>query len=164
MLQSKRPNFSGEIDLFVLIQRLVRNVSGLSTKAASRQVSEYLRFLELKASHEDWHASKLSPSPLIDRVWHLHVLDTANYEDNCVRACGYNIHHNPDGPFDSDRGERYRRTLVAYKTTFGVEAPIDIWPADEVIMVPNYVENLLIYGHRDRLPVPLHQLTLLRLD
>lgn len=39
-----------------------------------------------------------SPSPVIDQVWHLHLLYTKNYwEDFCEKTLGRKIHHHPSG-------------------------------------------------------------------
>ena len=34
------------------------------------------------------HATLLSPPPLIDLVWHQHILDVADYVDACHAFCG----------------------------------------------------------------------------
>jgi hypothetical protein len=121
------------VDTQVLIRRLVAEAH-LRVAEASIHVQEYLRFLELKAIHEDWMAEKLSPSGPIDRVWHLHILDTIRYKQECIAACGKMIHHNPDGPREENRQKRYQATLTGYCDRFGVTPPAELWPADDGIM------------------------------
>ena len=58
-----------------LLKRVQRRL-GLKEREAKSALVAYKKFLELKAEHEDWDAKKLSPPPLVDEVWHLHVLDT----------------------------------------------------------------------------------------
>ena len=58
-----------------LASRLERKL-GISAAEARKRVIAYKQFLALKAASLDIDATKLSPPPLIDRVWHEHVLDT----------------------------------------------------------------------------------------
>ncbi|KAJ3365276.1 hypothetical protein GGF32_009781 [Allomyces javanicus] len=65
---------------------------------------EYRRFLALKVAHNDGNAVLLSPSAIIDAVWHMHILDTRAYFE-------------PKGAWDADRANRARRlenTLACY--------------------------------------------------
>ena len=69
----------------------------------------------------------MSPPEIIDKVWHLHLLDTVNYwhdTDWCSDSChddGPRIIHNPDSSFDSKsiRWARARNTVLAYRIRFG---------------------------------------------
>lgn len=107
----------------------VRREKIVSDADAERLLAEYERFLELKKAERDWNATLLSPSPLVDSVWHLHVLDTARYGLYCRKMCGRVIHHDPDGADKAvDREARYRRTLAAYERRYGAAAPDKFWP------------------------------------
>ena len=70
-----------------LASRLERKL-GISTDEAWDRVDAYRQFLALKAASFDVDATKLSPPPLIDRVWHEHVLDTKHYAPPCLAAQG----------------------------------------------------------------------------
>lgn len=94
---------------------------GWSDSFANAAVDAYRAFFSLKQQEEDWNARKLSPAPIVDQVWHMHILDTLNYAD----ACGGNfIHHDPRGGDDEFlRASRYARTFEL----LDVEAS-EIWP------------------------------------
>ncbi|ORZ30985.1 hypothetical protein BCR44DRAFT_1443619 [Catenaria anguillulae PL171] len=94
-------------------------------------VKDYRRFLVLKYEHRDENATHLSPSPLIDQVWHEHVLDTQSYIPMCL-AIGLWIHHDPDGASDHDAANRARRrenTVDSYTARFGPMNQ-DVWDMD----------------------------------
>ena len=110
-----------------LASRLERKL-GISAAEARKRVIAYKQFLALKAASLDLDATKLSPPPLIDRVWHEHVLDTKRYAPACLTAFGHPIHHDPNG--DADVGLRARRreaTLVALEKVYGDAYDEEIW-------------------------------------
>ena len=110
-----------------LVLRLQRKL-GISAAEARKRVTAYKQFLALKAATLDIDATKLSPPPLIDRVWHEHVLDTKRYAPACLSAFGHPIHHDPNG--DADVQLRYRRreaTLVALEKVYGDDYDEEIW-------------------------------------
>ena len=94
---------------------------GWDDSLANAAVDAYRAFFSLKQREEDWNARKLSPSPIVDQVWHMHLLDTLSYH----AACGNNfIHHDPRGGVDEfARAKRYARTVEL----LGVVAS-EIWP------------------------------------
>ena len=49
----------------------------------------------------------LSPSPDVDKAWHLHLIHTKDYWRHFCRVLGQEIHHQPFAEEDSD--ERHRR-------------------------------------------------------
>ncbi|EGG23760.1 hypothetical protein DFA_05895 [Cavenderia fasciculata] len=85
-------------------------------------VKEYLKFITLKVLDQDWDATKLSPSPLIDQMWHIHILETKSYQDMCNKF-GRMIHHrasikeqeDDDPLLQQEKRNRYRRTLELYE-------------------------------------------------
>eukprot|EP00112_Aurelia_sp_Birch-Aquarium-sp1_P019159 Seg4688.1 transcript_id=Seg4688.1/GoldUCD/mRNA.D3Y31 product=Polyubiquitin protein_id=Seg4688.1/GoldUCD/D3Y31 len=94
-------------------------------------VNAYEQFLKLKAAMKDYKATKLSPTPLIDEVWHLHVLDTQRYANDCVDFCGEVIHHDIDGDKDAFKREiRRNATKVAYEMQNGTEPTGEMWMFD----------------------------------
>ena len=110
-----------------LASRLERKL-GISTDEAWDRVDAYRQFLVLKAASFDVDATKLSPPPLIDRVWHEHVLDTKHYAPACLAAFGHPIHHDPNG--DADEGARALRraaTLAALKKVYPDNYDEEIW-------------------------------------
>ena len=106
---------------------LLNAVGGPNSKRARKTVDDYKHFLVLKVMDKDWDATKLSPTPSIDRVWHAHVLHTRLYREACAAmAPGRFIEHNPEGAAAASadaRAKRRNRTLVMYVLSFGVECP-----------------------------------------
>ena len=116
-----------------LASRLERKL-GISAAEARNRVMAYKQFLSLKAATLDIDATKLSPPPLIDRVWHEHVLDTKHYAPACLAAFGHPIHHDPNGDADVPaRARRRAATLVALKKCYPDNYDEEIWafPAEE---------------------------------
>ena len=99
------------LDLSVLQQRAARKM-GLSPIRAGRVIEEYKRFLEIKILCEFMCAESgsifrtasplVSPSLLIDEVWHLHILDTERYIADC--AAIFSGCFETDGDSGSDDG------------------------------------------------------------
>ena len=110
-----------------LASRLERKL-GISAAEARKRVIAYKQFLALKAASLDIDATKLSPPPLIDRVWHEHVLDTKRYAPACLTAFGHPIHHDPNGDADVEsRARRREATLVALEKVYGDAYDEEIW-------------------------------------
>ncbi len=73
----------------------VARQAAVSPELALLAVNEFFdAFVELKKSAKDWRADKLSPSPLVDMVWHVVLLDTIAYAELCGKTF---IHHRPGG-------------------------------------------------------------------
>ena len=110
-----------------LRSRLQRKL-GINADEAWDRVDAYKQFLVLKAASFDVDATKLSPPPLIDHVWHEHVLDTKHYAPACLAAFGHPIHHDPNGDADVPaRARRREATLVALKKVYGDRYDEEIW-------------------------------------
>lgn len=89
---------------------------------------EYRHFMELKVAVGKYDATQLSPSSLVDAMWHLHILNTRQYSAMRADLPSF-IHHNPDGGKDAAaRCIRYQMMLVAYRARFGEITPSAIWP------------------------------------
>jgi hypothetical protein len=55
-------------------------------------VREYKRFLQMMIDDSGvW----LTPSKLVDELWHRHMLDSVNYSSFCERVAGCFLHHTP---------------------------------------------------------------------
>jgi hypothetical protein len=102
-------------------------------------VHEYLRFLELKMEEDKQNVIRLSPSPLIDQVWHAHILDTQHYAADChqmyathfPRKVSQMVHHSPLGMLDGEKVLQERREAAkkAYQLRFGTTPSEDYWGA-----------------------------------
>jgi len=80
-------------------------------------MNEYLKFMFLTkfADHG------VTPSEIVDEVWHLHLIYSASYwDDLCDRILHKKVHHTPGTGDDGDVYQKqYIKTLESYKTAFG---------------------------------------------
>ncbi len=97
---------------------------GLGRERAGRVIAEYRCFLYLAATADE----PVAPSPMIDKVWQLHLEDRAAYVDELSRdVIGCLIDRDPRGP-PPVRDPAYQRTLALYREEFR-EVPFKaIWP------------------------------------
>ncbi len=125
------PNPGVHINAAELSKRLfAEHGSEFNRQPVLAVVGEYARFIELKIRLKDFDAKLLSPPPLVDLVWHTHILDTAGYTLFCTIVGGQLVHHNPNGGLDAAaQAERYRRTYEAYKASFNMVPDPKFWPA-----------------------------------
>jgi hypothetical protein len=72
----------------------------------TKQVSaEYKRYLILCLENPNF---PMIPSKFVDDFWHLHILDTQKYQEDCSRIFGYFLHH---FPYFGMRGEEDAENL-----------------------------------------------------
>ncbi|NJN62224.1 MAG: hypothetical protein HC795_12465 [Coleofasciculaceae cyanobacterium RL_1_1] len=57
-------------------------------------IEQYCRFLCLMSLYPD---RPLVPTPMLDQVWHVHILDTQRYRRDCLALFGQFIDHQPFG-------------------------------------------------------------------
>ncbi len=65
---------------------------------ANEIISEYRKFLymvALKSRNSKTRDLGISPCPMVDIAWHLHILDTQRYEKDCQEIFGFFLNHNP---------------------------------------------------------------------
>lgn len=93
-------------------------------------IDEYRRFIYLVCISDEL----LSPSPDVDRVWHLHLTYTKDYWKRfCGETLGQEVHHSPgSGPSETEGRLRhaYAKTLALLAKEFGERPPIAVWPAE----------------------------------
>lgn len=72
-----------------------------------------------------------SPSEVIDKVWHMHLIYTQNYwEDFCPNILKRKLHHHPSKGGYTEQLKHHKwfnETLKHYREIFQYEAPEDIW-------------------------------------
>lgn len=89
-------------------------------------IKEYRKFMALKMVERDWNAQTLSPPPILDVIWHAHILFTEDYLNFCNVAIGRMVHHNPNGTFEKDEKiSRQKTTLQFLFSIFGELCPHD---------------------------------------
>jgi uncharacterized protein (TIGR04222 family) len=95
---------------------------------AAAAIEEYKRFalLSVVAGHT------VTPSKVVDQVWHLHLIYTRNYWDVfCAQVLQRPLHHDPGQGITGEsarHADQYRQTLASYARVFGGAAPQAIWP------------------------------------
>lgn len=100
------------------------------TKEYALQVSEeYLKFLQLCFDNPD---ESIVPSSIVDDFWHLHILDTQKYQEDCIKHFGYFLHHFPYFGMRSEEDEKnlkvaWETTKSIYKDRYG-SLPDHLWP------------------------------------
>ena len=110
-----------------LVLRCARNLN-LDEEEAFDALGAYKQFMVLKAVCKDFDATKLSPPPLVDEIWHEHILDTRGYRAFCDAAFKQFVDHDPDGVLDCGaRRVRRERTLHKLKECFEDEYDKSIW-------------------------------------
>ncbi len=119
--------FDQPSDVITFRDRLRRDYRW-SAKTADRAILEYRRFvfLAVAAGH------RVTPSPMVDKVWHLHLTDSRRYWDEfCPAILGRPLHHDPGRGGAAEAHEhqaQYAATLASYERFFGAPAPADLWP------------------------------------
>ena len=114
-------------------ERLRRGLR-LSEGAAEDLIAEYRRWIYLCTVSE----ARLSPPPLVDAAWHLHLTYTRDYWERLPRALGTRPpHHDPaTGPEDEARhGAQYAAARKLYEAEFGAPPP-GLWPGGQVQASP----------------------------
>ena len=107
---------------------------GWSTPFALKAVAEYRKFVYLGMVSD----FPVTPSKVIDQVWHEHQLFTQGYRSFCSEILGRHFDHHPELiPADEQLAnyqEQYRGTLALYEKEFNQDPPPDIW------LVPKFQE------------------------
>jgi uncharacterized membrane protein YgcG len=100
---------------------------GWTTRFALRAIAEYRKFVYLGVTSD----FSVTPSKVIDQVWHEHLLFTQGYAAFCREVLRVEFHHYPElVPIDEQTGvfqAQYRATLDLYRREFNQEPPADIW-------------------------------------
>jgi uncharacterized protein (TIGR04222 family) len=89
-----------------------------------KAILEYKKFMYLAATAD----GMVSPSPVVDAVWHQHLIFTQSYQEFC-QLLGKRIEHVPSTR-NPEEAEKFRqakkRTQLLYTETFGKQ-PADCW-------------------------------------
>ncbi|KAF8853886.1 ubiquitin-domain-containing protein [Acephala macrosclerotiorum] len=83
-------------------------------------IEELRRLLVIKAFAVDEKATKISPTHLMDELWHAAILDTQLYAD-LQDALGLVLHHRPSGASEQESGHREKRLAMMkaiYRASF----------------------------------------------
>jgi len=101
--------------------------TGWSNKFALAAIAEYKKFVYLGVV-SDFAAT---PSKVIDKVWHQHILFSKAYREFCTNVICYDFDHSPELiPMTDQTGTfnaQYIDTINLYKTEFRIDPPESIW-------------------------------------
>ena len=110
-----------------LVKRCIREY-GWSNNYAAKVLEGYKHFLRLKQDLSDWDHKILSPSIPVDKMWHMHILDVANYIKDCELLCGHLVGHDPDGMLHTDaRNRRVETTRHILQNQLGGDLDEEVW-------------------------------------
>jgi hypothetical protein len=97
------------------------------TAFALRAIHEYKKFVYLGVVGR----SPVTPSKVIDQVWHEHLLFSKAYREFCKQIIGQDFDHTPEliplGDQTLVFNDQYLGTLEQYRTEFNSDPPDDIW-------------------------------------
>jgi hypothetical protein len=102
---------------------------GLSPSQAVEAVELYKQFWVLLARYPQ---IPLVPPAVVDRIWHLHILDTRRYREDCLFLVGEFVDHQPHRGEISESGEvedAWTLTLALFEHCFGckVRSQLQTW-------------------------------------
>ncbi|MGI9392214.1 MAG: glycine-rich domain-containing protein, partial [Parvibaculales bacterium] len=120
-----------EFDLEPIVIKLMDDVEGegWSFKYATNVEQEYRRFLKLCRDYPD---TGIVPSNVVDKMWHMHILDTRKYLQDCEQYFGYFLHHFPyfgmRGEEDSQNLDKaWLETKTLYANHFHEKPDANFW-------------------------------------
>ena len=94
---------------------------------ALKAIWEYKKFVYLGVISD----FSITPSKIIDQVWHEHLLFSAGYRDFCKEIIKHDFDHNPELISVMTQTEafqsQYFYTIELYEKEFGVKPPSNIW-------------------------------------
>jgi hypothetical protein len=120
----------------VLMERCMR-IHGWDLQKARKIMKAYRQFLHLKMVHQDWDDTLLWCSPLIEQMWHMHMLDPVHYCTVTTVLCdGHVLGCNPDAALDpEDQKVRFDRTRASLEEHFKGEYDKEIWDVEDELKV-----------------------------
>jgi len=125
-----------------LVKRCMR-VYNWSIEKTRKVLTAYRQFLTLKKKHKDWNATILSPSYLVDQMWHQHILDAVNYTHDMMLLCGHFVGHNPEGALDlQKKAKRDKATRKALEKRFANKYDKEVWGILEIKKEQDINHNL----------------------
>ena len=103
---NKKLRHIDEIDLEPIAFKLQME-HGWSLNRINHATKQYRLWLKMVAYHPE---ESIIPNKEVDEVWHMHILDTRKYAEDCDRIFGRFLHH---FPYFGMRGEKDRQDLHA---------------------------------------------------
>ncbi|MEC3874099.1 glycine-rich domain-containing protein [Chryseobacterium salviniae] len=109
----------------------------------AKAIEEYKKFVYLCCTLPNG----ASPSEIVDKVWHMHLIYTRNYwEKFCPEILQRTLHHHPSngGQKENEKHKTwFNETLKSYREIFQQEPPQEIWKPD---LKPSNRKNKSYFG------------------
>ncbi len=109
------------------LDRKILNVSELKEIDYITGIKEVIKFLNLISGYQQ----KLTPSLIVDLIWHELILFTECYTNFCQKYYSKYIHHHPGGD-ESSNQRQYQQTLKLLTLTYGQNSD-HFWPGSHKI-------------------------------
>src|SRR5262245_53945196 len=123
-------------DVFPFSARLARE-NGWLAVTAEEAIEEYRKFIYLLCVTD----TPLTPSEVVDQVWHLHLVYTRSYWTAfCGDVLGRPLHHEPTRGGEAQAAlfkDQYALTLARYGAEFDYRPPADFWPIEPFGALPS---------------------------
>ena len=103
----------------------LRGMYGLLREVLHRpsvELVEFSRFMALKALKKDHAARKLSPTVIMDEIWHALMQRPVAYDTFCMELCGQTVDHRPVK--NCGRAARVFAMQELYTNVFRVKTPV----------------------------------------
>lgn len=97
-----------ELDLAWIASRLVEKKE-FDRVVAEKAVTEYRTFLQIVVENP---TRSVGISALADHAWHMHILDTRRYAEDCQAIAGFFIHHEPNALDEVTRNAAWALNLA----------------------------------------------------
>lgn len=99
----------GALD-FLLQKRKMVEIFGWHPEVVDLMEAEYRKFLIIKYALNGSECNfDIVPNRLVDEFWHLHIMDTQKYQEDCQNLFGSYLHHLPYfGFLDEDDIENWK--------------------------------------------------------
>lgn len=117
-----------QLDLQFMIKKLASEHYELARwpeNLAIQLVEFYRRFLWLNYKYP---GSNLVPTRDIDECWHIHILSTKRYAEDCQNLFGHYLHHQPADPSNQEEitvlQTFFDKTLQLYQKEFGEDLKV----------------------------------------
>jgi len=126
---------------------------GWKTEFALRAIAEYKKYVYLGVTS----TKNVTPSKVIDQVWHEHQLFTKAYREFCRETIGKDFDHTPElVPIPEQTllfNQQYLETIALYRAEFNVEPPAEVWAIPKfdrsLLKTKSSVEDRRIAGTND---------------
>jgi hypothetical protein len=109
---------------------------------ARRVLKGYRQFLTITAEAQDWRGTKLTPPPLVDKMWEQHTHDIVSYLHDCMLLFGHVMGRNIYGfPSPTIYQEIRRNTMERLEARFGRDYDNEIWTHEPALVSSNINNN-----------------------